>query len=636
MPDNDLQSLKQHPKVLDLYRTRLSLKQDGRRWRGPCIWHSDKNPSLDVYQHEGTWIHHCLACNASGSIVDAVMKADGVDFKQAVHIVREFCSAWAGDRARVETVFKPVSQEKQVAKTYPEESYKAYEQALQNSPEAKAFLASRGITMETAKRLRIGFRQDVGKLVGESGAAYSDRGWLSFPTFNPNSVTSIKYRSVAGKLFTKQPGMATCLFNTQTIDFLEPVFLVEGELDACVLEQAGFRAVSLSNANHYPSPEEKDHLLSAEYVVLAGDNDDAGKKAMDKIWRDMNSTGRVFYLKWPGTCKDANEYFQKDCKEDLSVFRTKINDLVLDARSHPIPNVVSLPETMQKSDWSSLADHPDRLVMPWKSIDNMVNLLPGSVLNLTATQTGTGKTAWLMNVLIHAARNGKVVLNYSAELSPEEYSNIVAAHLLRKNRTEIATQDLKEASKLISGVKFYIGRDPDAHNSDQVLDLIDKAIPILGCDVVAIDHIHHICQGKQNDVKDQNEAIVRIKNIATRHGVCMIVVSQPRKADQNSKGKEIHITDIKGGGGIADASDAVIALHRDFIKSIDPENPPAEPYDSLTKVRLLKGRSQGKGKAYTEIMFLGSLATFTEVAKLDEPNGSFENMWNVPSPQTAR
>ena len=366
-------------------------------------------------------------------------------------------------------------------------------------------------------------------------------------------------------------------------------------------------------------------MLSAEYVVLAGDNDDAGKKAMDKIWRDMNSTGRVFYLKWPGTTKDANEFFTKDCRGDLSVFRTKINDLVLDARSHPIPNVVSLPETMQKSDWSSLADHPDRLVMPWKSIDSMVNLLPGSVLNLTATQTGTGKTAWLMNVLIHAARSGRVVLNYSAELSPEEYSNIVAAHLLRKNRTDVATQDLKEASKLISGVKFYIGRDPDAHNSDQVLDLIDKAIPILGCDVVAIDHIHHICQGKQNDIKDQNETIVRIKNIATKHGVCMIVVSQPRKADQNSKGKEIHITDIKGGGGIADASDAVITLHRDFIKSVDPENPPAEPYEPLTKVRLLKGRSQGKGKGYAEIMFLGSLATFTDIAKLEEPG-----LFNAP------
>ena len=344
------------------------------------------------------------------------------------------------------------------------------------------------------------------------------------------------------------------------------------------------------------------------------------RKAMDKIWRDMNSTGRVFYLKWPGLVKDANQYFLETCKADLSVFRTKMQELITDARSRPIPNVVSLPESMQQSTWSALADHPNRLHFPWKNVDSMVNLLPGSVLNITATQTGMGKTSFLAQLLTHACREGRTVLNYSAELSPEEYSNLIAAQVLHKNRTDISAEDLKIAAKEIQGFKFYIGRDPDAHNSDQVLELIDRAIPILGCDVVAIDHIHHICQGKQNDVKDQNEAIVKIKNIASKHGVCMVVVSQPRKSDSQSKGKEIHITDIKGGGGIADASDAVISIHREFIKHVDPENPPAEPYDSLTKIRLLKGRSQGKGKAYCELLFLGALATFRDVARIEEPN----------------
>ena len=291
---------------------------------------------------------------------------------------------------------------------------------------------------------------------------------------------------------------------------------------------------------------------------------------------------------------------------------------------------------MQQSNWSGLESHPDRLSFPWKSVDSMVNLLPGSVLNITATQTGMGKTAFLMNLLLHAAKQGRTVLNYSAELSAEEYGNIVTAHLLRKDRSDIESNDLKAASNTIAGYKFYIGQDPDASSSDKVLELIDHAIPILGCDVVAIDHIHHICQGKQNDVKDQNETIIKIKNIATKRGVCVIVVSQPRKADSNSKGKEIHITDIKGGGGIADASDAVISLHRDFIKTVDPDNPPAEPYDSLTKVRLLKGRSQGRGKVYAELVFLGALATFSEIAHESNSNGTLEGMWDVSSPKSVR
>ena len=479
--------LKRHPRVLDLYRSRLSLKQDGKRYRGLCPFHDDRSATnFDVWPHEGVYIYKCLSCGASGDIFRLIEKTDSVPFNQAVGVVRTFCSEWSQNSQSVERVFKPIASEEKHVKVYPEASYKAYESAFKNSKEAQEFLRSRGIDTPTARRLRIGFRQDVGKLAGEANMVVSASGWLSFPTFSGGSVSSIKYRSVARKAFTKQPGMQTCLFNSATIDFLEPVFLVEGELDACVLEQAGFKSVSLPNATYQLTPADKDLLLSAEYVVLAGDNDDAGKKAMDKIWRDMNSTGRVFYLKWPGLVKDANEYFLETCRADLSVFRTKMQELITDARSRPIPNVVSLPETMQQSTWSALADHPNRLHFPWKNVDSMVNLLPGSVLNITATQTGMGKTSFLGQLLTHACREGRTVLNYSAELSPEEYSNLIAAQVLRKNRTDISAEDLKIAAKAIAGFKFYIGRDPDAHNSDQVLDLIDKAIPILGCDVVQL------------------------------------------------------------------------------------------------------------------------------------------------------
>ena len=284
MPDNDLQSLKQHSRVLELYRTRISLKQDGKRWRGPCPYHVDKHATnFDIWSHEGTYIFKCLSCGQSGSILDLIQKTDSTDFKGAVHIVREFCSDFANARNKVESVFKPVSDSKPVIKTYPEESYKAYEEAFKNSKEAQEFLRSRGIDTSVARRLRIGYRQDVGKLAGDAGKEVSGSGWISFATFGgvrdtDRSVTSIKYRSIVGKFFTKQPGMGTSLWNTQTIDYLEPVFLVEGELDACVLEMTGFKSVSLPNATYQLSPADKDTLLSAEYVVLAGDNDDAGKK----------------------------------------------------------------------------------------------------------------------------------------------------------------------------------------------------------------------------------------------------------------------------------------------------------------------------------------------------------------------
>jgi len=71
--------------------------------------------------------------------------------------------------------------------------------------------------------------------------------------------------------------MATALFNTEAISPFDPVFVCEGEFDACALEQAGFRAVSLPSAAAKPTPEQKDKLMQASMVVLSGDNDTPGR-----------------------------------------------------------------------------------------------------------------------------------------------------------------------------------------------------------------------------------------------------------------------------------------------------------------------------------------------------------------------
>lgn len=282
--DSELQSLKQHPRVLDLYRSRLSLKQDGRRWRGPCPFHNDKHATnFDVFPDGQTYIFKCLSCGKAGSVLDLVQQTDNVDFKHAVKIVREFCSEWSDARKQVSSTFKSLSEEKPVEKkVYQEAEYKKLEEALKNSKAGQEFLAGRGIGMEVARKLRLGYRQDVGRLAGDLvGVEVAAGGWIVFPTFantaSERVVTSLKYRSARGKFFCKSPGMSTELFNADDIDCLEPVFLTEGECDTAIICQAGFHAVSLPNATTV-KPEWKDKLLEAEYVVLAGDNDAAGNK----------------------------------------------------------------------------------------------------------------------------------------------------------------------------------------------------------------------------------------------------------------------------------------------------------------------------------------------------------------------
>ena len=52
----------------------------GQDLHGRCPFHEDKTPSLVVTPSKNLW--HCLgACQAGGTVIDWVMKAEGVSFR---------------------------------------------------------------------------------------------------------------------------------------------------------------------------------------------------------------------------------------------------------------------------------------------------------------------------------------------------------------------------------------------------------------------------------------------------------------------------------------------------------------------------------------------------------------------------
>ena len=67
----------------------VALKQSGDdNLLGHCPFHEDKTPSFVVSEKKNLW--HCLgACRAGGSVVDFVMRAEGVTFRHAVELLRE-------------------------------------------------------------------------------------------------------------------------------------------------------------------------------------------------------------------------------------------------------------------------------------------------------------------------------------------------------------------------------------------------------------------------------------------------------------------------------------------------------------------------------------------------------------------
>lgn len=88
IPDDQIERLKQEVSLQRLAEGMgITLKRHGADLIGLCPFHDDHEPSLVISPKNNLW--HCLgACQAGGSVIDWVMKAEGVSFRHAVELLQ--------------------------------------------------------------------------------------------------------------------------------------------------------------------------------------------------------------------------------------------------------------------------------------------------------------------------------------------------------------------------------------------------------------------------------------------------------------------------------------------------------------------------------------------------------------------
>src|SRR6185503_10887609 len=88
IPAQVIERLKSEVSVQRLAEARgVVLKKHGADLIGRCPFHEDHTPSLIVTPVKNLW--HCMgACQAGGTVIDWVMRAEGVSFRHAVELLR--------------------------------------------------------------------------------------------------------------------------------------------------------------------------------------------------------------------------------------------------------------------------------------------------------------------------------------------------------------------------------------------------------------------------------------------------------------------------------------------------------------------------------------------------------------------
>ena len=185
---------------------------------------------------------------------------------------------------------------------------------------ASEYLRSRGIRHSTIQRFNLGY---VGK---PAPGHWQYRGRLAIPFVDGlGRERGIRYRKLPGDpsdaKYLAVKGFSH-LFAVRAADH-PIVYLTEGEIDAMVLWQLGYRAVGVPGAKVW-----KDYMRflfrNCEEVVLTLDNDDpeidektgkrkpnAGQQATVRIYRDLERTGIPTRAVRLPKGSDVNETYQE-------------------------------------------------------------------------------------------------------------------------------------------------------------------------------------------------------------------------------------------------------------------------------------------------------------------------------------
>lgn len=164
-------------------------------------------------------------------------------------------------------------------------------------------------------------------------ASMRGRVYLAAPYRLGDEFFTIKARNITTKEFLNENSVSQKgLFNIDAVQPDRDVYIVESELDAGVLHQEGYIAVSVINAKQKQiEPEVLKKLLHARRIFLVGDQDAPGQICMNNI-AQLLPAEKIYRMELPDA-KDVGELavaFKND-EYVLGDFKTQWNGLVKEA-----------------------------------------------------------------------------------------------------------------------------------------------------------------------------------------------------------------------------------------------------------------------------------------------------------------
>lgn len=368
----------------------------------------------------------CFGCGFSGDVIDLYQRANGADHNEALSKLAGILGITIDRQGALDNA-DPARQEPANYTGYYAECL-----ARIGDSAAAAYLAGRGISLETARAFSIGFdpKADPASAPGGVGEIRHPAPRIIIPTcaghyvaraIDPAIPKGYAKLNPNRELGASGPG----IFNSAALEKGGAVFITEGAFDALSIIEAGKQAIALNSANN---AEALIKTLEARppkntCFILAKDNDTAGSRAAEIL------TAGLERLKLPfisadisGGEKDPNDAFVADRARFVDAVKRAADKA---ARQAWKPDnaldylYTAFPDDVRKFDDSKKTGFPN--------LDKKLGgLYPG--LYCLAAISSLGKTTFVLQIADNLAAAGNDVIFFSLEQSRFE---LIAKSLAR-------------------------------------------------------------------------------------------------------------------------------------------------------------------------------------------------------------
>lgn len=380
-----------------------------------------------------------------------------------------------------------------------------------------------------------------------------------------------KARSWPEKSFVAGKGFKLSFWNLDRVLFAEPetVFIVEGELDACALVEAGIPATQVlsvpNGAKARPAEDPKETrgyayveealeagLSKVKRFVWCGDADDAGHVLREDMVKLLGAA-RFWFVNWPEGVKDANGMLLSDGRE-------AVRELILDgALPWPVNGMYrfsELPEPSPMVLWNPGFPEWERKVM-----------LSPRTLSVVTGHPGHGKTALWNQIWFN------VVNKYQVPFCGASFETRPKPHVRRQLRTlhsgklerDMSSEEMTSADRWMNERYLFLVHPDQRPTLQWFLDMAEVAVVRHGARIIQIDPWNRL-EASRADKESETDYIGRC--LRELHGFahdmnCHVqILAHPSKMENQRRGQPPTLEDISGSKNWDNMVDQGFVIHR--------------------------------------------------------------------------